>query len=238
MSQHPGGHRCRAFTRSAPGPDVPFGTDISPLLLRSHRSPMTSLRRIVPAVVLIVCAASAHADTVLIDFDTLGDLDPVTTQYQTSDLVFDNALALVSGAVGGSLNEFDFPPASGDVVVTTAFPGPLLIEFLRPVVRVSGRFTYGSGPLTLTGWSGLTSAVTGTSGASENLGTGSGTPNELIELVFAGGMTSLTVGDANAAFALDDLFVEFGAGTPVPEPGLALMLAVGAAGALRSRRRD
>jgi len=188
---------------------------------------------------VLVCGHAASAAT--LDFETLLDLQPVSAQF--AGLTFGNATALVSGAVGGTLNELDFPPVSG---VTVVFDdgGPMTITFDAPVASVSGHFTYVTA-LTLTAFDALLAPVaTATSAFGSNLalsGDPGSAPGELVQLAFAAGFTSLTIeGDlAGSSFTLDDFtFVplEAPAATPVPGTLHLLATALGAA-AWYGRRR-
>jgi len=58
----------------------------------------------------------AGAVTVGIDFESLAELEVVTTQFAAQDITFSNATTLVAGSL---LNEIDFPPTSGTHVITT-----------------------------------------------------------------------------------------------------------------------
>lgn len=164
----------------------------------------------------------------IIDFDALGDLEAVVSQYP--GLTFSQATALKAGF---TLNEFDFPPFSGD---TVAFDdgGPISIVFGSPVVGVAGYVNYGV-PLTMTAFDALNNPLgTASSRFGSNLGTvgdpGSST-NERLALAFLG-IKSVTIsGDlAGGSFSLDDFEYETTGGAPVPEPGTLSLLALGAAG--------
>lgn len=167
------------------------------------------------------------AAAVTLDFETLADLDPVTTQL--SGLSFANTTAFVAGAAGGSLNEIDFPPRSGVTVVSNDGAGAITITFDTPVTAVSGFFNY-SVALTLTAFDALLAPVaSATSAFGSNLadsGDPGSTPNERLEVAFAGGISSLTVQPEldGFGFTLDDF--TFAPTAAVPEPAVsgALML--------------
>ena len=191
--------------------------------------------------VLALClafSAAAQADTITIDFEGLGDYEGITTQYQSSDVVFTGATALVSGALGGTLNEIDFPPHSGDTVAFADL-ATLEVSFLRPVVRVVGYFTYSGGPVTLTGRVGGTDVASATSTNVANLGAPAA--NERIELADVTGFTSLFIAGApDLQLTLDDLEITFGdaPANPMPEPSLTLLAGVALVAAARVRRRS
>ncbi|MGI0134777.1 MAG: hypothetical protein ACREBW_07470, partial [Candidatus Micrarchaeaceae archaeon] len=127
------------------------------------------------------------ADTVL-NFESLGDGVSVTTQF--SGLTFSNTIALTAGI---SLDEFEFPPHSGSVVVSDD-GGPIGITFAAPVTTFGGYFTYAE-PLTLTAFDASSTAVdSATSAFSNNMGLSGdpgSSPNELLSLSFAGGISSV-----------------------------------------------
>jgi hypothetical protein len=190
---------------------------------------MRTLRAVLLALLLAAAATPAAAEPVLIDFETLGDLEEVTTQFAAYGITFTGATALVSGAVGGSLNEIDYPPFSGNTLVFDS-GGSIIIDFLRPALSVSGRFTHFVG-VTMTAYSGSTALGSVTTPSIRNTGGFPDPPNELLDLAFGGGITQLVItGDANgASFTLDDFFADLQEVSSVPEPGTALCLLLGTA---------
>jgi hypothetical protein len=171
-------------------------------------------------------AGEAHATT--IDFEGLPDSTILTTQYP--GLTFSNTIILTSGI---SLNEFEFPPNSG-VNVASDNNGPITIDFSTPITDFSGYFTYVE-PLTLDGFDASdTEVATAASVFASNdalFGDPGSSPNEFIDLSFAGGMSSVTItGDPNGgSFTMDDISYT-AAGTAVPEPGALFLLITGVAG--------
>jgi hypothetical protein len=193
-------------------------------------------------VLASVLGAPVGAGAAVIDFEGLSDLEALTSQY--AGLTFAGATALVSGAIGGSLNEFDFPPRSGDVVVTDE-SGPFSITFDAPVGAVAGFFTYAAG-LTIQAFDsssvliGSASSLftNNTAGGLGDVGSG---PNEFIEFAAAVGIKSVVfTGLAGGnSFVLDDLTITplrdpDPDPDPVPEPATLSLL--GLAGALAARR--
>jgi len=162
---------------------------------------------------------------VVIDFDSLNDGDIVTTQF--SGVTFQNTVALTAGI---SLNEFEFPPRSGSNVVSDN-GGPITIAFDAPVLSFSGYFTY-LVPLTLTAFDAGNSQVgQAVSVFSSNLalsGDPGSSPNELLSVAFAGGISSISItGDPlGGSFTLDDATFE-SAAAEVPEPGTLSFLTAG-----------
>lgn len=193
---------------------------------------MPTLRRAVLALPLLLCAVCAHADTLTLDFEGLDDGSAVTTGL-SADVEFANTIALVAGL---GLNEIDFPPSTGvGVVAPDGGAGTITITFARPVARLAGRFTYFES-LLLAAFDSSGEVASAQSLFTENLATGANAPNERIELVYAAGFSSVTIGSASTPFTLDDLELEFAAVTQVPEPAVTLLLAAGAATAMRRRR--
>ena len=185
--------------------------------------------------------AGRPAPAATLDFEGLADTEPVTTQF--AGLTFTNATALISGAVGGSLNELEFPPNSGMTVVSDDL-GAITIAFDTPVSSVSGIFTYVV-PLTLTALDTLLAPVaTAASLFASNLATSGepgSTPNELIEVAFAGGFSSLTIQGAvdGASFVLDDFtFVPAPVASvaETPAPGVLALATIALVAAVAWRR--
>lgn len=204
-------------------------------LVNSHAHPFAQLQRFqlftlhfaVALVALGVVATSAPAGT--IGFEGFPDSTILTTQYP--GLTFNNAIILTSGI---SLNEFEFPPHSGKNVVSDN-NGPMTIAFASPVLSFGGYFTYAE-PLTIDGFAASNSQVaSATSLFSDNLaclagppcsGDPGSSPNEFIELGFAGGISSVTItGDPlGGSFTMDDMKYT------VPEPNSFPFVFAGAAG--------
>ena len=179
---------------------------------------MRDLVRIVVPALMLVFMGSARALTV--DFEGLADGAALTTQIPGA--TFSNAVALGSGL---SLNEFEFPPHSGQTVASDD-GGPMQIVFDAPVMSFSGFFTYASS-LALTAFDADGNSVaTAASLFASNLalsGVAGSSANELISLLAAGSFTRLIIqGDpAGGSFVVDDLSI-----VAVPEATTsALMLA-------------
>ncbi len=78
-------------------------------------------------VLLFGAVQSVSATT--IDFEGLNDGDAVTTQFAAQGVIMSNSTVLTAGA---SLNEFEFPPASG-INVAVDDGGPLTLTFSVPI---------------------------------------------------------------------------------------------------------
>ncbi len=174
----------------------------------------------------IACIANP-VNAATINFDNLADSTSVTNQF--SGLSFQNATILTSGI---SLNEFEFPPHSGDNVVFDD-NGPLTIAFTTPVISVDGYLTYLT-TLNLDAYDLSNTLVTSISSAFfSNLAlsgdTGS-SPNELLSLSYVGGISRLVItGDTlGSSFTLDDLTVSYRDESPIPEPGSLALFCIGA----------
>ena len=184
-----------------------------------------------------ILACGQPAAAVTLDFEGLTDLESVTSQF--TGLTFEKTVALVSGAVGGSLNEIDFPPHSG-VTVVADDSGAITITFDSPVASVSGFFTY-SAALTLTAFDALLATVDTTTSAfganTASGGDGGSSPNELLSVDAVSGITSLKIETADGgSVVLDDLtFVPLA----VPEPRMleSLLCATAALLAVAARQR-
>ncbi len=178
---------------------------------------------------------SLRANT--ITFEGLTDSTILTTQY--SDVTFTNAIIFTSGI---SLNELEFPPHSGTNVASDN-GGPITIDFSNPITSFSGYFTYLE-PLTLDAFNASDTEVASAASAySNNLaclagppcpGDPGSSPNEFIELSFAGGISSVTItGDPlGGSFTMDDMTYT----SAVPEASNLLTIAL-ALTAIHIRRR-
>lgn len=167
---------------------------------------------------------TAQATPVTYNFDALSELESVATQF--AGMSFTNASILTAVT---SLNEQEFPPASGPNVVVDD-GGPLSILFTNPVFSVGAAFTYTSA-LSFSVYDNA-DVLLGTVSSLGNLNVTSNTGglavNELLSFADVGGRISRLVisGDAlGFSFVMDDLTVDFGTGSPVPEPATLALVA-------------
>jgi len=191
---------------------------------RVPRLQLSTLRFVLTAVALTVAAPGAQADTTL-NFEGFPDSTILTTQYP--GLTFTNAIILTAGI---SLNEFNFPPHSG-VNVVSDNNAPMTIDFSTPTASFSGYFTYLE-PLTIDAFNASdTEVATAPSMFSSNtaclggppcFGDPGSSPNEFIDLGFAGGISSVTItGDPlGGSFTMDDMSYTPG----VPEPNTRVII--------------
>ncbi|WP_395402146.1 hypothetical protein ACHMW6_28910 [Pseudoduganella sp. UC29_106] len=159
----------------------------------------------------------SHAQAEKIDFENFFDNQAVTNQI--GGLSFLNALALQAGA---SLNEFEFPPNSGTVVLSDD-GGPMQILFAAPISSFGAYFTY-LDPLKMTAFDADGNVVgSQLSQFSSNLrlsGDAGSVPNELLSLIYFGGISKIEIigSSSGYSFTMDDLSVSSLSSTPIPEP--------------------
>ena len=188
---------------------------------------------------LLMLSSPAVADPIVIDFESLRDREVVTTQF--GSVVFSNSLALKSGFLGGSLNEFENPPHSG-VTVITDDAGPMSIRFVTPITAFSGFFTYRV-PLIVSAFGEIGNLLGSTNSLFGNNQALSGvlgaSPNELITLSFGQGISRVVITGAPSgnSFTLDDLRATNGVGV-IPEPGTLSLLFAGGLAFLLFRLRS
>jgi hypothetical protein len=176
-----------------------------------------------PWLAAIQIASAAPAAPLVYSFDDLADGSALTTQL--ADLSFARATVLKSHL---SLNEFEFPPLSGDGVVYDD-GGAIGIGFAAPVYKVGAWFTHAV-TLTIQSYdSGNILLGTRTSRVGSNLalsGEPAGSANEWLWIADRQQRIARVVitGDAaGGSFTMDDLTVY--PISPVPETAtLALML--------------
>ena len=156
-------------------------------------------------VVVLFCVpfAQAQTATITLNFDNLIENTKVTTQF--AGMTFTNATVV---AAGFALNEFEFPPRSGNKIVYND-GGTMMVSFALPATSVAGYFTY-NGRLTLTAFdAGGNQIGTVSSQFTNNLALSGGAgsqPNEFLSLSLAAGIARITIA-GTGTFALDDFRV-------------------------------
>ena len=188
------------------------------------------------ASLLLTCSLSASAQ--LIDFEGVEDLTPLTVQYSGLGATFSNATVLTAGI---SLNEFEFPPFSGDNVVVDD-GGELQVIFESGVTSLFGYFTY-IAPLTLRIFDIDGNEIASAGSFYSDNTVSSGNPsNELLGFMSAVEIYSFTVGGdpLGGTFVLDNFAFTFSGTNPgaVPEPSTYLVgfCALGVVTLIRLRR--
>jgi len=159
-------------------------------------------------LVLFTVSSGLFAAPIAPDFEGFPDNTILTIQYP--GMTFSNAIVLTAGI---GLNEFEFPPFSG-LNVASDDGGPIMIIFDTPVPSFVGYFTYLI-PLTVTAFDAGSNQVDQVfSLFNSNLACLAGppcvgdlgsSPNEFLEVAFAGGIASVTItGDpAGFSFTMD-----------------------------------
>jgi hypothetical protein len=197
--------------------------------------PERKLSTVLFAAALIGLCVGGEGRATTIDFEGFPDSTILTTQYP--GITLSNAIVLTSGI---SLNEFELPPHSG-VNVASDNNGPITIDFSTPITSFSGYFTYIE-PLTLDGFDASdTQVATAASAFSSNdalFGDPGSSPNEFIDLSFAGGMSSVTItGDPlGGSFTMDDMTYTASVST-VPEPSTDALLIIAICGIALKRHK-
>jgi hypothetical protein len=173
-------------------------------------------------VLLFSTAVLARAD--VISFEDRSDSESVTNQYL--GVVFANATGIRAGI---SLNEFSFPPHSGDTVVFDD-GGPLSLTFMSPVSEFSAYFTYTT-QLTFSAFDASGNQIgTMMSAFSNNTADGGdpgSSPNEFL-LFAVNGISRITITGlpTGSSFTMDDVTFS-NAPANVPEPATLTLMALG-----------
>lgn len=195
----------------------------------NHR--WSSRKLLLMALSLFVTPRAIFADVITIDFEGLGDSTFIATQYP--GVTFSNAIILSAGI---SLNELEFPPHSGDNVISD-FGAPISITFSSPISSFGGFFTY-LAPLTVEAFDSSSSLLASvTSQFVNNLaclggppcsGAPGSAPNEFLRVDSQFGISAITIAGNldGASFALDDVTYSAAEMNP-PEPSSAVLLLFG-----------
>ena len=169
-------------------------------------------------VVLAMAPRLAYSSPTVLNFESLSDSQFVTNQFP--NLLFSNAIVLTAGI---SLNEFDFPPHSGQNVLSD-FGGPISISFVSPVFTFSAFFTHAVS-VTIAGFDSSNNLLaSSTSLLSSNLGSFA-----FLQIASAAGISTVTItGDLGGfSYSMDD--VTYNTQATVPEPSSWISLFAGIA---------
>jgi len=176
------------------------------------------------ALIGMLCAANA----VTLDFEDMPDLTNVGNFYASYGVRFANAISLTAGF---SLNEFDYPPSSGDIAIGDDY-APIIISFENPAENIFANFTYGS-QLTFTAYDGSGSVI----GSYINPGRFNYGGTELISLGFTSVSSLRIAGEWDGSFIMDDFHFDFASASAVPEPGTLALLGIGLIGCVVNFRK-
>ncbi len=194
----------------------------------AHRHPAPRAGRAGP--LLATCLGTLAAHAAVLDFEDLTDGGSVGATYAVQGVTFDGATARTASI---SLNELEFPPASGLNVVEGDVL-PVTGVFSTPVSSLSAYFTYVS-PIIIRGFDAAHVEVASESSAfGENFVSSGNAPNELLSLSFPGGIYSFSIetDPAGGSFVFDDFTF-----APVPEASSTALVAALLGGFALLRRR-
>ena len=168
---------------------------------------------------LFLVSSTNTATAVTIDFENLSDLSPVNSTYTAQGVLVQNAISLTAGV---SLNEFDFPPSSGSIVIGDDVINdgdPMIITFLHSSDSVSAFFSYAS-TLTFTAFDPFGTLLGEFSTATSSM---LGLSEQII--VPYNGLGSLHIAGSEAnSFTMDDLSFEPNLPASLPDGGSTLGL--------------
>jgi hypothetical protein len=191
---------------------------------------------------LLLSSVPSHAYVITFDDPGFPDLRDsiglgviVQDEFSALGITFSNTVALTAGI---SLNEIEFPPRSGDIVVANAGLSIMSLVFSIPVMSAGGFFTYSipGGSLLLTAYDegGNPMGQTGAS-YSDNTAGGFGdagsSPNEFLQIAGVGPIYRLDIDGGAGSFSLDDFTAA------VPEPSSLLLFLGGLVGIVAWKQR-
>src|SRR5271167_5162240 len=95
-------------------------------------------RMLLPLLVLALSAfAFAGSESFSINFEQYPEYTQITNQYAGQYATFTNALQLVAP----DYDYIDYPPHSGNGVITNDPNDPIIVDFSTPVMDVSGWYS-------------------------------------------------------------------------------------------------
>ncbi|TVZ41106.1 hypothetical protein P886_0445 [Alteromonadaceae bacterium 2753L.S.0a.02] len=175
-------------------------------------------------------AGSGSAMAMTVDFEDLPDLTSVGEFYASDGLHFSNAISLTAGF---SLNEFDYPPSSGNVAIGDDL-APMVINFDGLTNDISANFTYAS-QLSFSAYD-LGGSLIGNylHFNVDNLGT-----SELISLPFTDVSRLVVAGEWDGSYIMDDFNFSISNVSPVPLPGSFVLFSTALLGfAISMKKRN
>ena len=176
-------------------------------------------RSLLVAFSLLFNAPIATAVPITLDFEGFADGTSLTNQYAAQGVTFSNATVIQSGL---SLNEFEFPPVSGQNVIFDD-GGFIWAMFDSLVSDLTIHLTY-TVPVTLVAFDAANLEVATVSSLySENFVSSGNLPNEMLTIAFPSGFRSIQIrGNAiGGSFVADNLTFS---PISVPDSGCSLVL--------------
>ncbi len=183
----------------------------------------------------ILTSISSKADIITLNFEGLPDGTPIGNTYAAQGALFMNATAITAGL---SLNEFEFPPRSGENVATDS-GGPIDISFSALISSFSAYFTYTT-PVDIIAFNSADQQVgQAISLFSANYVSSGNPPNELIQVAFASGIDHIVItgNPTGGSFVMDDVTFNNSVSAS-PEPGTLISLGIGLFTVGMFRRRN